>query len=561
MGWSVITKCLAQRGAAFLTLLGLSMQRLAFINHPLAWLLLLAGFFMLAGLNRVELRGSTEPREAGIAAYMLLSGDYLTPRLNGRPFLEKPPLSYWLQAASIAAFGDQPFAPRLPSALAGIGTVLLLYLLRKPSSTASNTADVEFARILPGLMLLTAASFWMTARTAGQDTLLAFGITLALLAYYLAHVHDKTGYWLLYAGGLAIAVLTKGIVGVAIPAFIILAFLLHERFIEHRAGLREWLRPCAYGVLALLPFALWLIALFHANGIAAVNEILIANSLGRFQGGYSQGAHAEPFYYYLAILPETFQPWLILFFMAVAHAFKTTEKASFRVFTLCWIFAAYFLLTLSAGKRPSYLIMLYPAVALLVAGLLNDTRLKFAGTQPTKTFFTIARVHLLCFALAALYLGIKIIKTSSVIGGCVFLLLAAGLCFHALRASRINQQRYFLVTAALLLTTYYAYYSFVLPRAESGKSMRAVVDKLAEYRKTGRPIALYKPMERLEGGVSFYLREQIPVAGNPSELNRLLAANPGMVLLAVKGDSDIANLRVLETIDYSDMDYVYLAGD
>lgn len=536
------------------------MQRLTFINRPLAWLLLLASFFMLAGLNRMELRGSTEPREAGIAAYMLLSGDYLTPRLNGRPFLEKPPLSYWLQAASIAAFGDQPFAPRLPSALAGIGTVLL-YLLRKPSSTTGNAVDAEFTRILPGLILLTATSFWMTARTAGQDTLLAFGITLALLAYYLAHVHGKTGHWLLYAGGLAIAVLTKGIVGIAIPAFIILAFLLHERFIEHRAGLREWLRPCAYGALALLPFVLWLVALLHANGIAAVNEILIANSLGRFQGDYSQGAHAEPFYYYLKILPETFQPWLILLFVAVIRAFKTTEKSPFRVFMLCWIFAAYFLLTLSTGKRPSYLIMLYPAVALLVAGLLNDTRLKFAGTQPTKTFFTIARLHLLCFTLAALYLAIKIIKTSSVIGGCAFLLLAAGLCFHGLRTLRTNQRRFFLVTAALLLATYYAYYSFVLPRAESGRSMRAVVGKLAEYRKAGRPIALYKPMERLEGGVSFYLHEQIPVAGNPSELNRLLAANPGVVLLATKGDPDISTLHVIDTIDYSDVGYAYLSRD
>lgn len=537
------------------------MQRLAFTNRPLVWLLLLASFFMLVGLNRIELRGSTEPREAGIAAYMLLSGDYLTPRLNGRPFLEKPPLSYWLQATSIAAFGNQPFAPRLPSAVAGIGTILLLYLLLRPSSTASNTADVEFERILPGLILLTAASFWMTARTAGQDTLLTFGITLALLAYYLAHAHGKTGYWLLYAGGLAIAVLTKGIVGVAIPAFIILTFLLHERFIKHRADLRDWLRPCAYGALALFPFALWLIALFHANGINAISEILIANSLGRFQGDYSQGAHAEPFYYYLKVLPETFQPWLILLFLAVIRVFKTAEKSTFKVFMLCWIFAAYFLLTLSAGKRPSYLIMLYPAVALLVAELINDTRLTLAAPKLTKAFVATARAHLLCFALAALYVTTKILKTSPVVGGCAFLLLVAGLCFHAFRVLRINQQRFFLVTAILLLTMYYVHYSFVLPRAESGKSMRAVIDKLDEYRKAGRRVALYKPMERLEGAASFYLYEKISVVDNPSELSHLLADNPGMVLLAVKGDSDITSLRVLDTIDYSNMDYVYLARD
>ena len=88
---------------------------------PWRVLAVLCGVLLLGTLNCSDLSGSTEPREAGVAAEMLQSGDFLLPSLNGEPFLEKPPLSYWLQAASIDAFGYQALAPRLPSALAGTG--------------------------------------------------------------------------------------------------------------------------------------------------------------------------------------------------------------------------------------------------------------------------------------------------------------------------------------------------------------------------------------------------------------------------------------------------------
>ena len=78
-------------------------------------LLLLTCLLTFSGLNRLDLRESTEPREAGIAADMLQQGQFLVPTLNGRPFLEKPPLSYWLQGAAIRLFGYEAFAPRLPS--------------------------------------------------------------------------------------------------------------------------------------------------------------------------------------------------------------------------------------------------------------------------------------------------------------------------------------------------------------------------------------------------------------------------------------------------------------
>lgn len=535
-------------------------------RRALLLLLLMAGVFLFAGLGRVDLRGSTEPREAGIAAYMLLSNDYLTPRLNGRPFLEKPPLSYWLQAASMTIFGNQSFAPRIPSALAGMGTVLLLFFLAQP--LVRRSANDTVAQLLPGLLLLTENAFWMTARTAGQDTLLAFGVTLALLAYFLAQETGRRRDWLLFALGLAIAVMTKGVVGLAIPAIIVFVFLLHTHFTRQATGWRAWALPCAYGALGLLPLGIWLLALFDAHGIAAVKEILIANSVGRFQGNYAQDAHAEPVYYYLAILPATFQPWLYLFFVAIVSTWKNKGNATASVdksaastaFLFCWIFAAYALLTVSSGKRPSYLIMIYPAVALLIGDLINNAYSRAAAGKLSKPFFITALVHLCVFAGAAIYLTFKIGKVGSVFTGFGYAVASTILLMLSLYLLRRRSQWFVVTTAAWLLTSYTAYYGAVLPPAETGKSMHAVMDKLAAYRHSARRIALYKPMERTEGAVAFYLGEKIPVAETPAALEALFAQAPAAVVLAARTDPDIANLRVLDTIRYSDEDYVYVSS-
>ena len=173
-------------------------------------------------LNRVDLAESTEPREAGIAADMLQNGQFLVPTLNGRPFLEKPLLSYWLQAASIDTFGYEPFVPRLPSALAGIATVLLfIFFLR-------NSPHRRWLVLLTGTLLITMTSFFGYARTAGQDALLCFGVSLALLSFYFVRENPNKSFWFLFSTGIAIATMTKGVIGLAIPGCVIFTYLIYE---------------------------------------------------------------------------------------------------------------------------------------------------------------------------------------------------------------------------------------------------------------------------------------------------------------------------------------------
>jgi 4-amino-4-deoxy-L-arabinose transferase-like glycosyltransferase len=183
-------------------------------------LFLLAALLFFA-LGNHQLQGSTEARVAGIAMEMHLDDDWVTPRLFGEPFLEKPPLSLWLDAGAMRVFGVSPWAVRLASAVAGLLSVMLLYgMLRRfgrPKALAWTA----------GILLATMASYWSNVRGVGEDALLALGVTTALLAFFQAQRAPNRQLAAVFVG-IAIATLSKGVLGLAMPGVVIFAYLLAE---------------------------------------------------------------------------------------------------------------------------------------------------------------------------------------------------------------------------------------------------------------------------------------------------------------------------------------------
>jgi 4-amino-4-deoxy-L-arabinose transferase-like glycosyltransferase len=187
-------------------------------------------------LGNHQLQGSTEARVAGIAMEMHLDDDWVTPRLFGEPFLEKPPLSLWLDAGAIARSAFR----RGRCGWLGGGRVVqrdaVVRMLRRfgrPTTLAWTAA----------LLLATMASYWSNVRGVGEDALLALGVTLTLLAFFQGHRQSSLSNALLFALGIAIATLSKGILGLAMPGVVIFAFLLAESLMDKRLHLAHWLRP------------------------------------------------------------------------------------------------------------------------------------------------------------------------------------------------------------------------------------------------------------------------------------------------------------------------------
>jgi len=519
---------------------------------------LLACLLIFSGLNRFDLRGSTEPREAGVAAEMLQNNQFLLPTLNGEAFLEKPPLSYWLQAASIKIFGYEAFAPRVPSALAGIATALLFVFFFRKSEQS------DWLTLLSGILLITMGSFWEYSRTAGQDILLAFGVSLALLSFYFTRENGSKLLWLAYSAGIAIATLTKGVVGLAVPGVVIFVFLLVETiYFDKRLVILNWLNPVIFTLLGLLPILGWLWALFDAQGIESVKEIVWTNSVGRFEGSYTSGAHAEPFYYYLKKLPETFQPWSLLFYIAIWQSARFLGTSRRMVFFFCWLAVPFILLSISAGKRPSYLLMLYPAAAAFLAHYIVSFAQQASATgcgESIKSAKWLVVIQAVFFSAGVLFTIFRLVQVHVPVIAGVTLLLAIPALFVMWRS--VSQLRIFSFVASsvgILIITYIAYFSFVVPHDDERESAKLVIERLAYFSAAGRPLALYQPTERIKGATSFYLQRRLPTISSMGELQKILAEKPDTVVLIEESSQlDFAHFKDEGQVNYGKTHYHYL---
>ena len=448
------------------------------MTRPAPLLLLLAALLFFFALGNHELQGSTEARVSGIAMAMHLDNDWVVPRLFREPFLEKPPLSLWLDAGAIRLFGASTGAVRLASAFAGLFSVMLLYgMLRRfgrPQTLAFSAA----------LILATMASYWGNVRGVGEDSLLSLGVTAALLGFYQAVRPEREGSstwaWALFTAGMVIATLSKGVLGLAMPGIVIFVYLLSTSLMDKRLRLGDWLKPALFTLLALVPLLIWLGFLFQRGGMQAVGEVLWTNSVGRFSGSFVEAGHYEPFYYYLAKLPEAFLPWNILVYLGLWHFRKSLVRNRYRLFFSVWLVAQFTLLTLASSKRTVYLMALTPAAAVLAAEYAR-VLLEWAKDHKPGLY----RYH------------------RQIIGG-VFTLAIA--CY---------------LSAAF----------WFAPKADVRHSFVPVMSQIQALQDEGRTVAMYQPNERIDGASVFYLQAYLPILNTEAELRAFLSAKPGNVAL------------------------------
>ncbi|MFM9382927.1 ArnT family glycosyltransferase [Pseudomonas sp. UV AK001] len=458
-------------------------------------LFLLAALLFFFALGNHQLQGSTEARVAGIAMEMHLDDDWVTPRLFGEPFLEKPPLSLWLDAGAMRVFGVSPWAVRLASAVAGLLSVMILYgMLRRfgrPKAIAWTA----------GILLATMASYWSNVRGVGEDALLALGVTTALLAFFQAQRASTLGNSLLFVVGIAIATLSKGVLGLAMPGVVIFAYLLTDNLMDKRFKLTEWLRPGLLTALGLIPLLIWLAVLYQHSGAQAVKEVLLTNSVGRFSGSFVEAGHYEPFYYYIAKLPEAFLPWNILVYLGLWHFRKQLKANRYLLFFSLWIVAQFIMLTLASSKRTVYLMSMTPAAAVIAAEYaavlfdrLKDRNNGFVGW--------IARHRQ---ALAA---GILTVVIASYLGAA----------------------------------------QWALPKADKELSFLPLTEHIQSLQASGHQVALFQANERVGGASVFYTQSVLKGLDTDAQLKDYLSASPSNIAV-MSGDSEPATpLKVLKTM-------------
>ena len=335
-------------------------------------LVLLGLFVFAAGLGLRDPWPADEPRFALVARDMVLSGDWLIPRVGGEAYSDKPPLFMWLIAIPYRLGIDLTIAYLLPSLLATLGTLALVYDLAR-RLWGRNAAWAA------GLLLVLTLQFAMQARTAQIDAVVCFLITLGVYGL-LRHMLLGPRWRWYFAAWIAIGlgIITKGVGFLPILMFIPWA-VLRRRFPERlprfqSSRLRWWGGPA----LALAAIGLWLVPmLLHVTQsgspeLAAYrDDILLRQTAQRYADSWH---HVQPAWYYVVeVIPWAWLPlsaalpWLVPSWW---RRLKAGDPATWLL--LGWAACVLVFFSLTPGKRGVYILPALPAVALASAPLLGE---------------------------------------------------------------------------------------------------------------------------------------------------------------------------------------------
>jgi len=327
-----------------------------------AWVLViaLASVAWFSGLDLRRLQHPDEGRYAEIAREMNVSGDWLTPRLNGIKYFEKPPLQYWVTAASFRIFETDQWTARLAPAVAGFVTILVIGFTA--AALAGPTAGAYAGLALAGCL-------WhlLLAHIVTLDALLEFLLACALCSFLLANrdglPRPAVRGWMLAAWAqIALATLAKGPVALAIPGMALVAYSLLTR---------DWgpwrrLHPLSGLALFLAIAAPWFVMVSVANpGFA--DFFFVNEHFRRFATGAAK--RPGPVWYFIPILAVGLLPWISVAPWTWRAAWRTPaaqNRFRWQAFCLVWAGVVLVFFSASRSKLPSYILPMFPALMLVL---------------------------------------------------------------------------------------------------------------------------------------------------------------------------------------------------
>jgi len=323
-------------------------------------MLLVAIMIWCGNLEYRKLALSDEGRYSEIPRTMAQSGDWVTPRLNGIKYFEKPPLQYWATAAAYNVFGEHHWTARLWPALTGLLGVLLMFHVGTRLFGAN--AGLYAALVLASSLLYTGMAHILTL-----DMGLAFFLGLAMAGMLIAldpRADARTNrVWMhVAAAGCALAVLSKGLIGIVLPGAVIVLYMLVKRDF----ALVRRLHLLTGGLLFLAISAPWFVAVSLANP-EFPEFFFIHEHFARYTSTIHQ--RYRPWYYFIPILLLGMLPWTATLWDALIGALKRPRTAGFdaTLFLLLWSGFIFVFFSLSGSKLPSYILPMFPALALLIA--------------------------------------------------------------------------------------------------------------------------------------------------------------------------------------------------
>ena len=331
------------------------------VSVPRALLALVAIVALIVGIDNMErpLANPDEGRYSEISREMAVDGDWITPHLNGIRYFEKPPLQYWATATAFKLFGVNQYTARLYIAFAGFATIVLVGLF------ARRLWGVDMA-IASMLALLCSPYFMALGGIVTLDMGLTLWTTATLLAFLAAeHARDRPAAqrgWMLCAwAAMALAVLSKGLVGIVFTGAAVLIVMVLRR--DWRVIDRLHIVP---GLAVFLVIAApWFIAISLANEEFA-QFFFLHEHFARFLTRSHR--RVEPWWYFVPMVACGFLPWMFALPAAVVSAWREEAGKAFQPLRVALLWSAFVVVFFSASgsKLPAYVLPAFPPLALVL---------------------------------------------------------------------------------------------------------------------------------------------------------------------------------------------------
>lgn len=486
------------------------------ISIPL-WLIAVAALvFIFAGLGSYAILDNNEGLYAEIPREMLAAHDWrawIIPHLNGLPYMEKPPLLYWLTALSFALFGIAEWSARLVPACSALGCMWLLVWFGRKVGRAQ-------AGRLAALMFVSGTGVTAMSRVLMFDMLLTVLLTAALMHAYLFFRSGLAQHLRWAYGFAALALLAKGLVALILFGFVLVAWL----FVMHGFSRQFWqaLRKC-FDPLAVLVFTAlavpWHVAASLTEPVFAwfyfINEHVL-RFLGRRE---PHDYYAGAWWYYLPRMVIYLFPWSFLLVGMWPRTQRIEDKAAIslrRFLALAWL-APLLFFSISSAKANYYLVAVMPFAALHLAIAVEERADRSGAGRLLPGLLLAVLALILCAVLAVRGISGRIELTilglpqqqfiMGVLAGLAFLGALSG--WLARRAPRIGVQAY-LVPALWVGAALMAVLLAMEPWVSTRQTAQFLQNSLA-----GRTVYLFRNFEE-QSSLPFYLRHPVMVVDSRS---------------------------------------------
>jgi len=309
-------------------------------SNLLAWLFIVASA-LVANLGSTPLYDADEGRNAEVGREMAATNDYVMPRIDGMPYLDKPIVYFAAEAAAMEVLGPTEFAARLPAVLFTLATAFVVWWFAK------RVWDEESA-LVAAIAYLTMPLVLAFARTVIFDSALTFFMVVAIVAFF---VEKPTLAW----AAIGFGVITKGPVAIAVPLLVAIPFAIKQK--KFRSLFSWWglvafvaiIAPWVWAVSQVVPDFL------HYVLVTETAQRLATKALKR----------TGPPWYFIPYVIGGALPWIIV---AIANAKEFRRKLDpATLYAILWILIPFIFFSISQSKRPQYILPVMPAIALLVA--------------------------------------------------------------------------------------------------------------------------------------------------------------------------------------------------